>query len=116
MLTLYGIPNCDTCKKARKWLDANSIEHHFHDVRVDGLKPATLQHWASSAGWEKLLNTRSATWRGIAESRRQDMNKKRALELMLEQPTLIKRPVLDTGDAILVGFSTTMYDDLPRSE
>jgi Spx/MgsR family transcriptional regulator len=115
VLTLYGIPNCDTCKKAHKWLDANSIEHRFHDVRVDGLEQSLLQRWASNAGWEKLLNTRSMTWRGIPESQRQGMNEKRALKLMLEHPTLIKRPVLDTGDAVLVGFSPAMYAEIAGS-
>jgi Spx/MgsR family transcriptional regulator len=109
VLTIYGIPNCDTCKKARKWLDANSIEHRFHDVRVDGLEKPMLARWSSAVGWQKLLNTRSTTWRGIPESERQGMDEKRALALMLAQPTLIKRPVFDSGDTIMIGFSAEQY-------
>lgn len=109
MLTIYGIPNCDTCKKARKWLNAKSIVHQFHDLRVDGLEEAVLIRWAKIAGWQKLLNTRSTTWRGIAESDRQDLNEKRALELMLQHPTLIKRPVLEMKKTVLVGFSDEAY-------
>ena len=109
MLTIYGIPNCDTCKKARKWLETNSVEHKFHDLRVDGLEKTMLDRWAGQASWQKLLNTRSTTWRGLAESERQEINEKRALDLMLAHPTLIKRPVLESGNEILVGFSEERY-------
>ena len=109
MLTIYGIPNCDTCKKARKWLEANSVEHQFHDLRVDGLEKTMLDRWAGQVGWQKLLNTRSTTWRGLAESERQEINEKRALGLMLAHPTLIKRPVLESGNEILIGFSEEKY-------
>lgn len=110
MLTIYGIPNCDTCRKARKWLETNSVEHRFHDLRVDGLEKATLERWAQSAGWQKLLNTRSTTWRGLPETDRQNLKEKRALELMLELPTLVKRPVAEVGDILLVGFSADRYE------
>lgn len=114
MLTIYGIPNCDTCKKTRKWLEANSVEHRFYDLRVDGLEKAALARWAESAGWQKLLNTRSTTWRGLPETDRQDMNEKRALELMLEHPTLVKRPVLEMKNIVIVGFSAEAYaEQLP---
>jgi arsenate reductase len=109
VLTIYGIPNCDTCKKARKWLEANSVEHRFHDLRVDGLERATLTRWGRSAGWQKLLNTRSITWRGLPEAARQDINEHRPRELMLENPTLIKRPVLETKKDVLMGFSSAGY-------
>lgn len=109
MLTLYGIPNCDTCKKARKWLDANSITHHFHDVRADGLDMPMLTRWARHVGWQKLLNTRSTTWRQIPETERRDINEEHALKLMLANPTLIKRPVLESGNKVMVGFSTETY-------
>ena len=109
MLTIFGIPNCDTCKKARKWLEANSVEYRFHDLRVDGLEKTMLVSWTRQAGWQKLLNTRSTTWRGLAESDRQEISEKRALDLMLAHPTLIKRPVLDWGNEILVGFSAEKY-------
>lgn len=109
MLTIYGIPNCDSCKKARKWLEKNSVEHRFHDLRADGLDEAMLVRWGRHAGWQTLLNTRSTTWRGVPLAERQDMNEQRAMSLMLANPTLIKRPVLDTGDDILVGFSLEQY-------
>ena len=98
MLTIYGIPNCDTCRKARKWLDANSVEHRFHDNR-----------WLESAGWQKLLNTRSATWRGLTEADKQDLDETRAIDLMLLHPTLVKRPLADSGESVLIGFSEADY-------
>ena len=109
MLTLYGIPNCDTCKKARTWLDTNSIAYQFHDVRVDGLEMAMLTRWAAIVGWQKLLNTRSTTWRQIPEAERRDINEKNALKLMLANPTLIKRPVLEQKEKVLVGFAEAEY-------
>lgn len=109
MLTIYGIPNCDTCKKARKWLEGNSIEHRFHDLRSDGLDKTMLARWAEHTDWQTLLNTRSTTWRSIPEPERQDINEKRALKLMLAHPTLIKRPVLESGKNVLVGFSAETY-------
>lgn len=109
MLTIYGIPNCDSCRKARKWLDANSVEHRFHDFRVDGLAEATLARWAGIAGWQSLLNTRSTTWREIPKAERHPMSEKRALELMLQRPTLIKRPILELKKTFLVGFSDQAY-------
>ncbi len=112
MLTIYGIPNCDSCKKARKWLEANSIEYRFHDFRSDGLEKAALLRWVKRSGWQKLLNTRSTTWRGLAESVRQDLNEKRALKLMLQYPTLIKRPVLEEKNSVIVGFSAETYRTL----
>ena len=112
MLTIYGIPNCDSCKKARKWLEENLLEHRFHDLRADGLARNTLLRWTGRVGWQKVLNTRSTTWRGISESERQDMNEERALELMLAHPTLVKRPVLETKNVVLVGFSPDTYAEI----
>ena len=112
MVTVYGIPNCDTCRKARDWLEKHSIEYRFHDLRADGLEKSLLAKWARSTAWQKLLNKRSATWRGIAESVRQGIDKKRALELMLQHPTLIKRPVLDMPGTVIVGFSANTYNDI----
>ncbi len=109
MTTIYGIPNCDTCRKARKWLDEHSVEHEFHDIRVDGLEIQAIHRWAKHVGWEKLLNTRSQTWRKIAQANRESIDEGRALALMFEQPTLIKRPVLECGKEILVGFSEDDY-------
>jgi arsenate reductase len=109
LITIYGIPNCDSCRKARKWLDENSITHEFHDIRVDGLDLKALYRWASQVGWEKLLNTRSQTWRNIAQSDREGIDEGRALALMYEQPTLIKRPVFESANIVLVGFSADEY-------
>lgn len=109
MLTIYGIPNCDSCKKARKWLDTNSVSYRFHDLRLDGLDGTMLARWAKSAGWQNLLNTRSTTWRGLAVSAKHDLDEERAMELMLQHPTLIKRPVLENMETVIVGFSADTY-------
>ena len=109
MLTLYGIRSCDTCRKARKWLDANAIEYRVHDVRVDGLNAEMLERWFADMEWQKLLNMRSLTWRRIPEVDRSDMDRDKAMGMMLEQPTLIRRPVLEGDDFIAVGFSPANY-------
>lgn len=101
MTTLYGIKNCDTVKKARRLLDENGIAYRFHDFRADGLERATLERFAAGLGWETLLNRQSSTWRQLDESRKTGLELEQALALMLEQPTLIKRPVLDSGDGRL---------------
>ena len=111
MTTIYGIPNCDTCRRARKWLDEHSVACEFHDIRSDGLDIQAIHRWAQHVGWERLLNTRSQTWRKIAQADREGIDEGRALALMFEQPTLIKRPVLEHDDLILVGFSEDDYED-----
>jgi Spx/MgsR family transcriptional regulator len=109
MLTIYGIPNCDTCRKARKWLEMKEVKHLFHDIRADGLEDDTLRRWSKRAGWQSLLNTRSKTWRSIAPAERNGIDEESALELMLRHPTLVKRPVLEKGKLVLVGFSAESY-------
>lgn len=109
MTTLYGIKNCDTVKKARAWLDEKNIPHQFHDFRKDGLTAALLQQWESTLGWEALLNRRGTTWRRLEESQREGVDREKALELMLAQPSLIKRPVLVTAEKTLIGFSPDYY-------
>ena len=109
MLTVYGIKSCDTCRKARKYLASESIEHTFHDVREDGVNIQMLERWTDSLDWQVLLNTRSATWRRIPEVDRADMTRSRAFALMLDQPTLVKRPVLERGPLIAVGYSAANY-------
>lgn len=106
---LYGIRNCDSVKKARKWLESAGIDYEFHDFREDGVDQSRLAAWCESPGWEVLLNRRSTSWRQLAEADRQDLDAGRAKALMLGQPTLIKRPVLDTGDEVLVGFTEDTY-------
>lgn len=109
MLTLYGIKNCATVKKARRWLDAHAVDYRFHDLRSDGLDAARLKQWIKLVGWETLLNTRGTTWRQLSDSDKQGLTETRARELMLAQPTLIKRPVLEHGKLILVGFKDEDY-------
>ncbi len=103
--TLYGIKNCDTVKKARSWLDQNNIAYRFHDFRSDGLTPELLQRFAEHLDWSKLLNRSSTSWRQLSTEQQSDLSLEKALQLMLTTPTLIKRPVLDTGDQLILGFS-----------
>ncbi|MFB9886994.1 ArsC family reductase [Balneatrix alpica] len=109
MLTLYGIPNCDTVKKARKWLEGQQLDYRFHDFRKDGLDNAQLQQWCKQLGWEALINTRGTTWRKLSDSERQVSNSEQAIALMLANPSLIKRPVLDTGTTLHLGFKPELY-------
>ena len=111
-ITLYGISNCDTVRKARRWLTEHDVDYVFHDLRKDGLSAKTLQHWNKKAGWEILLNKRGTTWRKLPETVRDKINQQSALDLMLKQPTLIKRPVLETGTQVHVGFATDHYTSL----
>ena len=106
MITVYGIKNCDTCRKARKWLDAQGIEHRYHDFREDGLDDKPLSDWVKAVGWETLLNRRGTTWRKLPEATREGLTSDSATALMLENPTLIKRPVFDMSGNYAVGFST----------
>ena len=105
MITLYGLKNCDTCRKALKWLAGQGIEHRFFDVRADGLGRDRIEAWAGALGWEVLLNRRSTTWRQIAEAERADLDEARAVALMAAHPTLIKRPVIETATGTSVGFT-----------
>lgn len=107
--TLYGLKNCDTCRKARVWLDQQSHAHRFHDFRADGLDADLLAQFEAALGWEALLNRRGTTWRGLPEADRDGVDRDKALALMLAHPALIKRPVLMAGDKILVGFSADQY-------
>lgn len=112
MVTLYGIPNCDTIKKARRWLVSREIDYRFHDYRKDGLHQSMLEQWADELGWEALLNRRGTTWRQLPDEEKSAINAERAITLMLEHPALIKRPLLDTGQTKLLGFSEEQYSNL----
>jgi arsenate reductase len=112
VLTIYGIPNCDTCRNARKWLDQKSVPHRFHDFRVDGLDIETLTRWADRSDWQELLNTRSLTWRKVPQAERESITMVRAFPLMLVKPTFITRPVLEYDDFVAVGFSPEQYENL----
>lgn len=111
-ITLYGIKNCDSVKKARAWLDARQIKYRFHDYRVDGLDVALLTTFIDKLGVNGILNQRSTSWRQLSDEQKQDLTADKATQLMLEVPTLIKRPILDDGRQLLVGFSPELYADL----
>ncbi len=110
MTTIYGIKNCDTVRKARKWLEAHAVDYTFHDVRSDGLDKKDLSAWVKSVGWEALLNRRGTTWRQLPDEDKAAINEANAIQLMLAQPTLIKRPVLAHNKSIHVGFKPADYE------
>ena len=109
MIVVYGINNCDTVKKARKWLSKNNIEYQFHDFRKDGLSESKIKQWVGQIDWEILLNRRGTTWRKLSEDQKATINKSNAVKLMADQPTLIKRPVVEHNNEIIVGFSADTY-------
>ena len=110
--TLYGIPNCDTVKKARVWLDQHCVAFAFHDYKKAGIDRASLQRWVDEHGWEVVLNRAGTTFRKLPETDRTDIDRDKAIALMLAQPSMIKRPVLDLGDRRIVGFRPDVYDAL----
>lgn len=109
MHTLYGIKNCDTVKKARQWLDKNGIAYRFHDFRVDGLTQTHLIEFTARKDWSLLLNRSSTSWRQLSAEQQADLSLDKAIALMLSIPTLIKRPVLDTGEQLIIGFKADHY-------
>ena len=109
MITLYGIKNCDTVKKARAWLDGAGVEYSFHDYKTAGVPAANLRAWTNRLGWEALLNRAGTTFRKLPDAARADLNTERAVALMLAHPSAIKRPVLERGDTLLVGFKPDAY-------
>ncbi|MFD2111283.1 ArsC family reductase [Thiorhodococcus fuscus] len=114
MFTLYGIPNCDTVKKARAWLNARGIDYQFHDYKKQGLNESRLRAWVDELGWDALLNRRGTTWRRLPDAVREGIDETTAIQLMLEQPSIIRRPLLDTGETRHLGFSETQYEELLR--
>ncbi len=109
MVKLYGIPNCDTMKKARKWLGEQGVEYQFHDFKKPGLNEALLRQWIEAVGWETLLNRRGMMWRKLDPAIKEGIDEASAIAVMLETPSIIKRPVLDTEKEISVGFSEEKY-------
>ncbi|WP_342240956.1 ArsC family reductase [Inquilinus sp. OTU3971] len=109
-VTIYGIKNCDTMKKARAWLDQRGVAYAFHDYKSAGIDRATLEGWAREAGWEVLLNRAGTTFRKLPDAAREGLTEARAIGLMLDQPSMIKRPVLDIGGTLLVGFKPERYE------
>lgn len=109
-VTLHGIKACDTMKKARDWLDRHRIAYRFHDYKTAGIDRATLEAWAGQVGWEVLLNRAGTTFRGLPEASKAGLDQAKALDLMLAQPSMIKRPVLDVDGALTVGFKPERYE------
>jgi arsenate reductase (glutaredoxin) len=107
--TLYGIKNCDTMKKARAWLDDHEVAYTFHDYKVSGVDAQRLKKWIAEAGWETVLNRAGTTFRKLPDARKTGLDERKAIALMLEQPSMIKRPVLELGDKLLVGFKPDVY-------
>ena len=108
-ITIYGIKACDTMKKARTWLDDHGVTYAFHDYKAVGIDRASLERWAGQVGWEVLLNRSGTTFRKLADADKTDLNQDKAIALMLDQPSMIKRPVLDVGGELLVGFKPDAY-------
>ena len=108
-VTLYGIKNCDTMKKARAWLDQHGVAYDFHDYKTAGIDKDRLSRWTGKVGWEALLNRAGTTFRKLPDPEKENLSEKRALALMLAQPSIIKRPVLESGGRLLVGFSPETY-------
>ncbi|WP_394752881.1 ArsC family reductase [Crenothrix sp.] len=109
MHTLYGIKNCDTVKKARQWLDENAIAYRFHDYRVDDLSYEQLVNFEARLGWKIMLNRSSTSWRQLSDEQKTDITQATALQLMLAIPTLIKRPILQRDNTLLIGFKADVY-------
>lgn len=109
VLTLYGIKNCDTMKKARAWLDGHQLAYQFHDYKASGIDQAHLLAWCRTFGWERVLNRAGTTFRKLPPQAQQDLNQAAAIELMLAQPSMIKRPILERGQPLLLGFDPAAY-------
>jgi len=112
MIKIYGIPNCDTMKKARRWLQANGIEYDFHDYKKLGVPEKNLKNWVKQAGWETVLNKRGTTWRKLDDGFKDNIDVAAAIQVMLNNPSIIKRPVLESGKLLLIGFNEDQYKQL----
>ena len=111
-MILYGISNCDTVKKAKNWLETHNIDYKFHDFRKQGLDANTINQWLQSVSWDKILNKRSTSWRNLDPSIQQTVNETNIVDLLIENPTLIKRPVMDVNDTITIGFNSDAYEGI----
>ena len=112
MVTIYGIKNCDTMKKARRYLDDNNIDYTFHDYRADGVPESDAKSWIKEFGTDALINRRGTSWRKLPDAIKEDLTGNSALTLMCENPAVIKRPLLDLGDRRILGFKPSEYDAL----
>ena len=110
MTTLFGIKNCDTVKKARKWLEANNSDYTFHDFRTDGITAAQVQHWVAALGWETLINKRSTTWKQLDDDTKLNLNNSSVVDVILASPTLIKRPLVEHNGTFSVGFKAADFE------
>lgn len=111
MTVIYGIPNCDAMKKARRWLDEHGIDYEFHDYKKKGIDEKKIRSWLKTVGWDALLNRRGMMWRKVPDDVKASIDEASAIQLMLETPSIIKRPVLETGKLLLVGFNPEDYED-----
>lgn len=112
MLKIYGIKNCDTVKKARLWLEGHGVDYQFHDFRQDGLDKAQLTRWVEKLGWEAIVNKRSTTWRNLSDKEKEISTNPQAIKLLLVNPTLIKRPVVEKDKDLLIGFKESEFQKL----
>ncbi len=112
MTTLYGIKNCDSVKKARKWLDENNTDYQFHDFRETPIKQQQVKAWIAQLGWDTVVNKRSTSWKQLSEEQRNTMDAKSAIAAILDNPTLVKRPLLDINGDYTVGFNAKIYQDI----
>ena len=110
-VTLYGIPNCDTVKKARKWLEARGTDYGFHDYKKAGVPDDRLRAWVDKEGWEVLLNKRGTTFRKLPDADKADIDTDKAIALMIEHPSMIKRPVVEHDGGLLIGFDADAWDN-----
>ena len=110
-VTMYGIKNCDTVKKARQWLDDHGVTYEFHDYKAAGIDRTRLSAWADELGWEKLLNRAGTTFRKLPDAERENVDRDKAIALMEAQPSMIKRPLLDLGKTKLLGFKADQYQE-----
>ena len=109
---IYGIRNCDTMKKARVWLDKRGVDYVFHDYKIEGIERAKLEDWANDVGWEAMLNRAGMTFRKLPERKREGITRSKAIALMIAQPSMIKRPVLEANGKVLVGFNPDVYEQV----
>lgn len=108
-MKLFGIKNCDTVKKAMRWLDQHQVSYQFHDFRKEGLDQPTIEQWLNAVSWEQLLNKRGTTWRKLEDPRKNELDQQSAVELMILHPTLIKRPVIEDASGVSIGFNESDF-------
>jgi arsenate reductase len=114
VIKIYGIRNCDSCREARRWLEARDMDHEFIDIRTDGIELETVQRWQELGDWETMINQRSITWRKIPQFDRAELDAKKTCQLILTYPTVMKRPVLEFEDQVIFGFDEEAYQQLEK--